>query len=404
MRVSAGRSSLRVVLLGDLHTSRPSVYLDQWVWVRLASVVEGKPRAPGDAEVLDAIREAAAAGVAFPLSRTHYIETSSIKKPKQRQDLARVMASISFFRTLRGGQVLIRHQMLNAMHETFGRPTFKPPAPEALGLGVSWAFTGRQGFMRVMDKATGLETTEAALPGVGKLRRELSQLAETMIIAGPADDEVEALRANGYRPEATEEGHASRLAWEELLVDMLRDDPVHAEELRVRVTARELCHEYLDLLNELMAEYRLTLERALGSNPDRPGSGRPKLMAFSDRVPSMRLAVDMKTALFRNGERVWKPNDLHDIDALSQAIPYCHAVVTDKDAADRAKRTGGGERNGTAVLSKLDQLVELLPDLVQRAQAIGGDPTGWDAAGPGEGFMATLSDGTWPSLNVTGTP
>ena len=77
--------------------------------------------------------------------------------------------------------------MLNAMHETFGRPTFKPPAPEALGLGVSWAFLGRQGFMRVIDEATGLETTEAALPGVGKLRRELSQLAETMLIAGPAD-------------------------------------------------------------------------------------------------------------------------------------------------------------------------------------------------------------------------
>ena len=107
VRVSAGRPSLGPVLLGDLHTSRPSVYLDQWVWVRLASVLEGKPRGPGDAGVLDALREAAAAGVAFPLSRTHYIETSSIKKPKQRQDLARVMASISFFRTLRGGQVLI---------------------------------------------------------------------------------------------------------------------------------------------------------------------------------------------------------------------------------------------------------------------------------------------------------
>jgi hypothetical protein len=126
-------------------------------------------------------------------------------------------------------------------------------------------------------------------------------------------------------------------------------------------------------------------------------------MAFSECIPSMRLAVDMKAALFRNGARVWKPNDLHDIDALSQAIPYCHAVVTDKDAADRVKRTGGDKRHGTAVLSKLDQLVDLLPDLVQRAQAIGGDATGWDVAGPGEGFMATLPDGTWPSLNVAGT-
>jgi hypothetical protein len=254
--------------------------------------------------------------------------------------------------------------------------------------------------MRVMDKATGLDTTEAVLSGVEKLRREMSQLAETMLVAGPADDEVEALRATGYRPEATEEGHASRLAWEELFVGMLRDDRVDANELRVRVSARELCHEYLDLFNELMAEYGLTLERAVEAHPDRPGSRRPKLMAFSDRIPSMRLAVDMKTALFRNAARTWKPSDLHDIDALSQAIPYCHAVVTDKDAADRVKRTGGDQRHGTAVLSKLDQLVGLLPDLVAKAQAIGGDPTGWDVVGPGEGFMTTLPDGTWPSLNL----
>lgn len=326
---------------GDLHTSRPSVYLDQWVWIRLASVVRGRPRESGDASVLDALLEAARAGVAFPLSSTHYIETSKIKDPRQRRDLARVMADISFFRTLRGGQVLLRHQMLNAMHETFGRPTFRPAAPEALGLGVSWAFTGKQAFMRVVEEASGIEPSEATFPGVSQLRRQMSQLAETMIVAGPADDEVEALRANGYRPEVTEESHASRLAWEELLVGLLRDDPVSGGELRVRVTARELCHEHLNLFNELMSEYQLSIKRAAEADPSRPGSGRAKLMAFSDRIPSMRLAVDMKTSLFRNAARTWTSNDLHDIDALSLAIPYCHVVVTDKDAAHRVKQSKG---------------------------------------------------------------
>src|SRR5829696_3433404 len=101
---------------GDLHTSRPSVYLDQWVWVRLAAAIKGRPRESGDPWTLQAVQEAAAAGVAFPLSPTHYIETSQVRHPRQRQDLALAMAQISYFRTLRGGRVLHRHQMLTAMH------------------------------------------------------------------------------------------------------------------------------------------------------------------------------------------------------------------------------------------------------------------------------------------------
>ena len=80
--------------------------------------------------------------------------------------------------------------------------------------------------------------------------------------------------------------------------------------------------------------------------------------------------------------------------ALSVAIPSCHIVVTDKDAADRVRRAAGGERHGRAVLSDLDGFVERLPDLVAGARKLGGDPTGWDAVGPGEGFMLTLRDGS----------
>lgn len=397
--LSVGRSSLYRVTAIDLHSRRPSVYLDQWVWIDLARAEAGKPRRPDDPKVLAALREAAAAGVAFPLSTVHYYETAKIKDPAQRHSLARVMASVSYFRTFRCGQQLIRHQMLNAMHETFGRPTFKPAAPEPLGLGAVFAFTGAEGLMTVRDSGTGAETTEAKLPGVGALRRKYAQLGETLLIAGPADDEVALLRQNGYRPETSEAMAASRLAWEELYVGMLRDgDPISASELRVRVMARELCHEHIDLFNELLAEYRVPLERALGINPQRPGSGRPKMMEFSDRIPTMRLAADLKTALFRNAERVWSLNDLYDIDALSLAIPYCHAVVTDKDAADRARRTKGDQRHGTAVFSTFGPLLEQLPDLVDKAKVLGGDPTGWDVSGPGEGFVTALPDGSWPSL------
>jgi hypothetical protein len=32
----------------DLHSPRPSVYLDQWVWIRLARTANGEPRADSD--------------------------------------------------------------------------------------------------------------------------------------------------------------------------------------------------------------------------------------------------------------------------------------------------------------------------------------------------------------------
>jgi hypothetical protein len=56
-----------------LQSYRPTAYLDQWAWIRLARAASGKPDAPGDPELLKALIDAANAGVAFPLSWTHYI-------------------------------------------------------------------------------------------------------------------------------------------------------------------------------------------------------------------------------------------------------------------------------------------------------------------------------------------
>ena len=78
--------------------------------------------------------------MAFPLSMTHHIEMSKITNSRQRLDVARTMASISHCRTLRAHKVLLRHQMLYAMHLAFGRPAFPPRAPDVLGTG--WTGTG----------------------------------------------------------------------------------------------------------------------------------------------------------------------------------------------------------------------------------------------------------------------
>lgn len=45
------------------HTPQPAVYLDQWVWIRFARVVQGNPQEPGDEDVLRSVEAAARQGI-----------------------------------------------------------------------------------------------------------------------------------------------------------------------------------------------------------------------------------------------------------------------------------------------------------------------------------------------------
>jgi hypothetical protein len=366
------------------------VYLDQWVWIRLARAANGEPREASDIRVLAAVQDAAADGVAFPLSTTHHIETSKISSPRQRLDLARTMASISHCRTLRARKVLLRHQMLHAMHLTFGRPAFRPTAPEVLGTGVRWAFEGEPGPM-VLRGPDGL-VDPATIEGMPELLRKANQLTEIMILAGPGDAEVGHLREHySYRPEAMIGVEGSKLEWEASYVDILADHPASKAELRVRLQARELLHEHPAIYEELIREYRINLNREVGYKPDRPNVSRRRMVGFADEIPSLRIAVDLKVELFRNAAKPWTMNAIHDIDALSMAVPYCHIVVPDREMASLLSRSRAAERHGTKTIT-LPDLPDALPGLVDQARDAPGDQTGWDWAGPWKGYCLDWSD------------
>ena len=368
------------------------MYLDLWVWIRLARAANGEPREDSDLLVLAAVQDAAAEGVAFPLSTTHYRETSKITSPRQRLDLARTMASISHCRTLRARQVLLRHQMLHAMHLTFGLPTFRPQPPEVLGTGVGWAFVGESshGSLRGAD---GAPIDPATIDGMPEFVRKANQFTEMMVLAGPSDEEIAELREHyGYRPEAVDEVEAGSLNWETSYVELLAEHPASKAELRVRLQARELIHEHQAMLNALLGEYRINLSREVGYNPDRPSVSRRRMVAFADAVPSLRIAVDLKVELFRGAAKPWSMNAVHDIDALSMAVPYCHIVVPDREMASLLSRSRAAERHGTRIITALSDLPGALPGLAQQARNAPGDRTGWDWAGPWDGYCLDQSE------------
>ena len=67
----------------------------------------------------------------------------------------------------------------------------------------------------------------------------------------------------------------------------------------------------------------------------RPRSGRSRLVAFADWVPSQRIAVDLKVDLFRNAATTWTVSAFHDIYAVPMAVPYCHVVIPDRVRSSR---------------------------------------------------------------------
>lgn len=351
-----------------LKLSRPTVYLDQWVWVALAKADNGK----GDRkqnEALQAVRDAAESGVAFPLSTTTYMETlSGVTDPKQRMRLARTVASLSYMRTLRAPQVLIEHQFRTAMHAQFGRPTFRPAPIDVLGQGVHWAFRGEAGVTLSPPEVEFLVSSSALT--------EMNQWAELRVFAGPRDDQIAALRAKGYKPEVAAASLSSRVDWENYLYTALENEgrgKISVKEMRTVVQARELRHEHMPTLYRLFSEYNLSIVSSLTGKTSK--IARRKLADFSDAVPSWRIAVDLKTHLFRQ-KKQWTRNPLHDIDALAHAIPYCDIVVPDREMINLLSRSKTAEAFGTTILH-LEGLPNALGPLAARTKLLGDDRTGW---------------------------
>jgi len=79
-------------------------------------------------------------------------------------------------------------------------------------------------------------------------------------------------------------------------------------------------------------------------------------------MPSTEVAIELKTAWHRNGQRDWAVNDIFDIDALALATPYCDVVVTEKACHHILSIAGFAERLETSLLTRLADLLRVLSD------------------------------------------
>ncbi|MFE3860831.1 hypothetical protein ACFXPT_10360 [Streptomyces goshikiensis] len=338
------------------------VYLDLNHWISLAKAATGHRDGDRRKGALEAVRDVSSAGTAlFPLSATHYMEMSGIQDPRQRADIADVMEELSGFTTLINRTILMRYEIEAALDEMLGSASTRLDPLPLCGRGVGPAF-GVHGGLRIKSK-DGRDVTDSArsswLQGPEAFDAWLSEAErqfERGILRGPSDADVPVLNLRGWDPRVARVGAKKRVEQEIELSARLDAEPQWRRgRLRDVVSGRYVAIELLDLLNETITDRKLVTADIFAS--------REAARRFADSMPSADVHITLTTAAHRNRDKQWEPNDIFDIDALSSAVPYCDAVVTERHACHVLQSTKMPAKTGTKIMARLQDLVSWLDSM-----------------------------------------
>jgi hypothetical protein len=311
--------------------SIPLWYLDLKDWIGLANAHLGRPVGESYQPLLDALRSAHVSGsIRVVLSNPLWQELSAIKAPQQREALVDVIDELTDFEYL-AGQVEVTQLEIEASlnaaldenEERFGRM-------RVVGSSLLYSF-GKKGGLRIFEE-DGTEVTQRWRVGQPEALATLERTVERMFLLGPSDAEVPQLRARGYQPEKSQQSLRINLAFDRDLADNSLDEHWRRGRLRDVIMSRHLFYE----LNEPLSQQLLRRGRRI----EDLGETLEDRRAFMLRMPSQRVVIELKTSYHRNPNHRWTTNDLHDIDAMSLALPYCDVVLTDAAVRSHAQRTG----------------------------------------------------------------
>ena len=331
------------------------VYLDLNHWISFAQASTGHSSGIPFVRTLEACRAAKSAGTAiFVLSGIHYMEMNKIKDPSQRRAIADVMEDLTGFASLMD-RVVVMSLELDAMLD----PLAPQPSPLSripfLGRGVRHSFGRNTGVKFTGPHGDATEEVRARMGAkafddfVAQAELELDR----SVLRGPADDEIEDLRALGWKPESSIQVAERRAAQErELSPTLDTETRWRRGRLRDVVAARELCTEFQDILPRALARRQLALTNVI--------SEVESSRRFVRAMPSTDVSIELKTSWHRNRDKNWTANDIYDIDAMSLAVPYCDIVVTEKACHHALTVARVGQRMHTAILRDLNQLPNTL--------------------------------------------
>jgi hypothetical protein len=321
---------------GDLQLpERPPAiaYLDTFGFINLADFATGRNNPAGYDVLLPAARRARNEGRAvFPLSSSHVIELCDIGDVQLRQERVAIMEELSGFSYMMGRPQIQELELEAALNDIPG-VSIAPQGPIPLiGSSLLWGFGKRGGLVTNAPDPDALAKHVCEQMGVepgDEPMATLNRWAERELLAGPDDEADPDLLAAGFNPQIWRDMLEKRAEQERYLVRQLDTVPKYRQgRLRDVISARELEIELGDKLAQMTAAMKTSIGKLLDHD-------RTKLRDFTDRMPSTRVAVTLKAAYHKDNQHEWTTNDVHDIDALSIAVPYTDAVFADRAARDK---------------------------------------------------------------------
>jgi len=149
-------------------------------------------------------------------------------------------------------------------------------------------------------------------------------------------------RIPGFEPVSTREDAEAELEEIKVMVGNLHSDKEIASRPMDAISARQYIRDIFDNFKRAML--------SAGFTTSWPFRGKEELTDFLEHLPTQRVTTSLKHQYVKQTSTKWKINHLRDIEALSVAIPYTGAVVTDADVANAATR-------GTRLDAEFDTLV-----------------------------------------------
>ncbi|GIE14191.1 hypothetical protein [Paractinoplanes ferrugineus] len=350
----------------------PLVYFDLNHYIQLAKASRsaaghasegGRPIAvlPGYADLLDAARRAKAEGRArFPLSGIHFMEVAhAVPSPRQRGHVADVMEELSNFGYLLGRPFLVQLEIAAGLDKIYNSPSSYAPMP-LLHSSALWAFGHLGGFKFVDEAGNDIEPQlrkELGDEAYENRLAEMNYIRERKLLEGPQDREIADLRERGYAPEIYATGAQSRLDFELETSTILNDKSAWRRgRLRDLIFGRDVAHEWMTL-------FVLHLKQREHDGLRHDLLEPAEMINLWAAMPQVQVAISMKAHYHRNPSRVWRTNDIADIDALAVAYAYCDALLTDKEA--RAALVGSLELRtfGAHLPTNAREMAQWLDDL-----------------------------------------
>jgi hypothetical protein len=314
------------------------VYLDQAKWIDLARAHHGRS---GGARFRDALAASQAAvadhRAVFPLSSTHYMETSVRQDDASRARLVEVMEALSWF-TAMGSQVdVVPVEIDRALRSRFGRPE-QPRQLTLYGYGAAHAFgepslayeapPDQPPVIRAQMEAVGRPHLERELLRHGM--KDPAALAQhrkvDLEFAQAQDDFSERLRQAGY-------GRGPRL-----------------QTAMVGAIMMEIVEPLQEAVERAGVDEELILEML---------SDRDASEAFIRDMPSRWAMLELQRARHAGGAP-FEEGDLRDLGALAVAFAYCDVVVTEKQWVHIARQAKLDEIFGTIVTADASDLATIL--------------------------------------------